>query len=115
MLFPLGFQVSGLVQLSLHGGGYGCGAGSFAADVLFESLVVDFLDQICGSFVHQLASDQHVHAIYVHVVQDARVVGDHEQGASQLLLVDADGAGNGVKRVHVKARVGFVQNGQLGL
>ena len=82
---------------------------------LLEAVGVDVRDHIGVALGRHAALDQHVHAVDVDVLQDARVVRDDDERAVAALAVHVHAAGNHGQRVHVKAGVGFVKEGQFRL
>src|SRR5699024_1466085 len=62
-----------------------------------------------------LAIRENVNEVRLNVVEDALVVGDHQDATFGLLLVGVDALGNNAQCIHVKAGVGLIHDRELWL
>ena len=56
-----------------------------------KAVGVDPGDERSVVFAHDVPRDHHVHAVNVHVLQDARVVRDNDEGAVAALAIEVHG------------------------
>src|SRR5699024_1276634 len=85
---------------------------------LLELLVTGLLKiacKLCAAGLDDLAVRENVYVVRDNVVEDALVVGNHDDATVGFLLVGVDSIGNNAQRVNVKTGVGLVHDSELWL
>src|SRR5699024_6844833 len=71
--------------------------------------------KLCAAGLDELAVRENVYVVRDDVVEDALVVGNHDDATVGFLLVGVDSIGNNAQRVNVKTGVGLVHDSELWL
>jgi hypothetical protein len=76
---------------------------------------LELVGQLGATLLDDPAVDEDVHEVGLDVAQDPRVVGDEQDAEVVGLLGPVDALGDDAQRIDVQARVGLVEQGDLGL
>src|SRR6478672_11840054 len=79
------------------------------------ALALELVDQLGSALAHDPPLEHDVHELRLDVVQDPLVVGDDQRAHADLRVQLVDALGDGAQGVDVEARVGLVEDGDLGL
>lgn len=84
-------------------------------DELVVAVSLELVSKLSATGGHNLAIRENVNEVRLNVVEDALVVGDHQDATFGLLLVGVDALGNNAQCIHVKAGVGLIHDRELWL
>src|SRR5690606_9274033 len=92
-----------------------CSARLGRGEVAVVALFLEPLGELGAALLGDLAVDEDVHEVGLDVPQDARVVRDEHDARVGRLAHAVDTLGHDAQRVDVEARVGLVEDRELGL